>query len=68
VRVSLTGGTGCSTSASLFTESMPGSGQVSYTLPSGCSGNVTIRAELVEIDGVTPLVPAVATTLSATIL
>lgn len=68
VRLSFTGGTGC-TDVVLNTEvPMAGSGELEHTLPMSCIGtNISIRAELLKPDGTTPIAPAVASTITATI-
>lgn len=68
VRLVFTGGTGCA-DVVLNTETpMAGSGELEHTLPMACTGsNITVRAELLKPDGLTPIVPAVASTITATI-
>ncbi len=68
VRLTFTGGTGCA-AVVLNTETpMAGSGELDHALPMACTGtNIVIRAELLKPDGTTPLAPAVASTLTATI-
>jgi hypothetical protein len=59
--------TGCD--AKVFTaETTAGSGQVDYTLPTTCAGaNLTFKAELLGLDGVTPIAPAVSTSIVVTV-
>jgi hypothetical protein len=58
---------GCD-SAILKTETTAGNGELEYTLPMSCAGNgISMTAELVGIDEMTPIAPAVSTTLTVTI-
>jgi hypothetical protein len=68
VRLSFTGGTGC-TDVTLSTEvPMAGSGELEHTLPAGCTGmGVVVKAELMKPNGTTPLAPAVSKTTTVNI-
>lgn len=70
VLVSTTGGTGCALGATgvLSTEDeMAGSGKVHVNLPAACTGEITIQAALVKVDGVTQILPPVQTSVTATV-
>ncbi|MBL8916264.1 MAG: hypothetical protein JNM17_36525 [Archangium sp.] len=67
VRLTFTPATNCPAVSISAEVPMKGSGEVEHTLVAGCTGAVTIRAELVKTDGTTPIAPAVSTTISATI-
>ncbi|MFT3708930.1 MAG: carboxypeptidase-like regulatory domain-containing protein [Archangium sp.] len=67
VRFSFTPATNCPAMSVPTEVMMKGSGNVEFPLPAGCTGAVQIKAELVKIDGTTPVAPAVAATISATI-
>lgn len=69
VKLTFTGGPAACATATLSTEvPMAGSGDLEHTLPAGCVGaGITVRAELVKTDSSTPIAPAVAATLTATI-
>ncbi|MDP1824529.1 MAG: carboxypeptidase-like regulatory domain-containing protein [Archangium sp.] len=69
VRLSFTGGPAACATVVLSTEvPMAGSGDLEHTLPAGCVGaGIGIRAELLKVDSSTPINPAVATTITATI-
>lgn len=67
VRLTFTPATNCPAVSISAEVPMKGSGEVEHTLPAGCTGAVQIRAELVKTDGMTPIAPAVSTTISATI-
>jgi len=59
--------TGCDP-ATLSTETTAGNGELSYTLPMSCSGaSLSMKAELMQIDGTTPIAPAVSATTVVTI-
>ncbi len=66
VKLTFVGGTGCE-AAELSTETEAGSGKLEYTLPTACSGAVTMTAELLKIDGTTPQTPAIKATIAVTI-
>lgn len=67
VRLTFTGGTNCP-DAIVKTETMAGNGKLEYTLPADCVGAAIVtRAELLKIDEATPIVPAVARTITLTI-
>jgi hypothetical protein len=71
VRLSFSSGgnpvTGCD-AVTLSTETPAGSGQLEHALPASCSGtNLTMKAELLNVDGTTPVAPAVSTTVAVTI-
>lgn len=68
VRLTFTGGTGCDP-ATLNTEvPAKGSGELEYTIPTTCSGaNVSIKAELMKVNGTDPILPAVSRTITANI-
>lgn len=69
VRLSFTGGPAACATVVLSTEvPMAGSGDLEHTLPAGCTGaGIGIRAELLKTDSSTPINPAVAATITATI-
>ncbi len=59
--------TGCDAKV-LSAETTAGTGQVDYTLPTSCAGaNLTFKAELLGIDGATPIAPAVSTSIVVTV-
>lgn len=59
--------TGCD-ATTLSTETTAGNGELEYTLPMSCAGaNLSMKAELLMIDGTTPVAPAVSTTNTVTI-
>jgi hypothetical protein len=68
VKLSFGGATGCA-DVILNTEvPMKGSGEVESTLPMACVGTgISIKAELLKTDGATPIAPAIAKTITATI-
>ena len=68
VRITFTGGTGC-TEGIVSTEiPAKGSGEVEFALPAACGGtDIVIKAELLKTDSATPINPAVAKTITATI-
>lgn len=71
VRLSWTMGgnpvTGCDATV-LKTETMAGNGELEYTLPMSCGGaGLSMKAELLQIDEMTAVAPAVSTTTTVTI-
>jgi hypothetical protein len=59
--------TACPAEVVLSQETSPGNGALEYVLPAGCSGAVTVRAELRRPDGHQPITPGVATSVQLTI-
>lgn len=60
-------GTGTNTSVTSYTDASQGKGEISLTLPSGCTGaGKTLTATLVDIAG-NPIKPDVATSITANI-
>lgn len=58
---------GCD-ATTLSTETTAGNGELEYTLPMSCAGaGLSMKAELLMIDGTTPVAPAVSTTNTVTI-
>ncbi len=69
VKFSFGGAAGCTDTVVTTETPMKGSGEVEYALPMACAGTgIMIKAELVKNDQTnTPLAPAVAKTITATI-
>ena len=67
VKFSFTPNTGCPDAIVSTEAPMKGSGEVEYTLPAGCTGMRSIKAELLKSDMATPIAPAVSKTITATI-
>lgn len=67
VKFSFTPNTGCPDAIVSTEVPMKGSGEVEHTLAAGCTGARTIKVELLKTDMATPIAPAVAKTITATI-
>jgi hypothetical protein len=66
VRLTFTPATSCPP-AILKVETTPGNGALTYPLPGGCTGQETVRAELLKTDQATAVLPPVSASLLLTV-